>query len=124
MATNFKMTRGDTRRILFKAEQFDGDDWKVIDLTGAALFFTAKRSTDDADGAAVIALALGSGIVLNDAPNGEGEVTIPPAATDSLTGPFPLALEYDLQAKLAGGQIYTIERGRLTIEADVTRRTT
>lgn len=118
------MTRGDTRRIMFKAEQFDGDAWGVIDLTGAALFFTAKRSTNDADGAAVITLTLGSGIVLNDAPAGEGEVTIPPAATDSLTGPFPLALEYDLQAKLAGGQIYTIERGRLTIEADVTRRTT
>lgn len=123
MATNLKMTRGDTRRVLFKAEQFDGEAWRAIDLTGAALFFTAKLSTNDPDASAVVSLTLGSGIVLNDAQAGEGEVTIPPAATDSLTGPWPLALEYDLQAKLAGGQIYTIERGRLIIEPDVTRRT-
>lgn len=122
--TKLTMTRGDTRRILFTAEMFDGSVWSPIDLTGADVFFTAKRSTGDADNVAVIALELGSGIALNDAQNGRGEVVIPASATTNLTDPTPVALEYDLQAVLVDGAVHTIERGRLIVEADVTRRVT
>lgn len=52
---------------------FADDDGNVIDITGVTIHFTAKRSTTDADGDAIINLAVSSHV---DAANGESNLPI------------------------------------------------
>jgi hypothetical protein len=112
------LPRGDTGR------------WNLsfsVNLTGAKVWFTAKRAWTDADSAAVIALSTDlGGITITDASAGTARLTIPPAATASLTTPpppSPLTLLYDIQVKEADGSITTVQQGHLLVRADITRAT-
>jgi hypothetical protein len=112
------LPRGDTGR------------WNLtfsVNLTGAKIWFTAKRVYTDADDAALIALSTTtSGITITDAPNGLATLVIPPASTASLTTPpppQPLTLDYDIQVKESDGTVTTVQQGKLNIRGDVTNST-
>lgn len=110
------LPRGDTGRWLLNFN---------VNLTGAKIWFTAKRAFADADNAALIALSTDTaGITITDALNGLATLVIPPASTSSLTTPTPpapLTLYYDIQVKESDGTVTTVQQGRLHIRGDVTR---
>lgn len=89
-----------------------------VDLTGiTGLWFTVKRSTDSA---ALFQKSIGSGITVTNAAGGLARITFSPADTTSLP-PRQVPLEYDLEYE-SGGEVYTLARGRLTVEPDITTR--
>jgi hypothetical protein len=117
-AIDLELDRGDTGRYNMSFS---------VNLTGAKVWFTAKRYMTDADGAALIALSTTtSGITITDGPAGQASLVIPPAATAALTTPnppTPLALWYDIQVKESDGTVTTVQKGRLLITGDVTQST-
>ncbi len=50
---------------------------QTVSLVGAAVFMMVKRKASDLDAAALVSLAIGSGIVLDNAPDGEISIVIP-----------------------------------------------
>lgn len=79
---DLEMWRGDDRTYTMTAT-IGGSP---LNLTGAAMRFTAKLAVEDADAAAIIGpLTVGSGITITDAPNGVFTVAIPAAETIGLT---------------------------------------
>jgi len=114
-AVDLELPRGDTGR------------WNLafsVNLTGAKIWFTAKRAYTDADNAAVISLSTTTtGITITDAPNGAATLVIPPSATSALVTPpppTPLTLVYDVQVKESDGTVTTVQWGKLNIRGDVT----
>lgn len=110
------ITRGDTPVFLMDF---------TADLTGAKIWFTAKRAFSDADGAALIALSSpSSGVtILSVGPPGQARIRIPASSTQSLTVPAPpqpLRLVYDIQLLEADGTVTTVQQGNLNIRGDVT----
>ena len=91
----------------------------VVDLTGAALRFTAKRKRKALDVDAIIVKTLGDGIVVTDAANGEAVIVIEPEDTDDFTR--QLTLQCDLQMVESDGTITTVADGTLTVTLDVSR---
>jgi hypothetical protein len=112
--TTLSMTRGDDRT-LDLAVTFDG---APVDLSGAQLWWTAKMRHLDTDADAVIRKSSADGITVVDAAGGLATVAIKPEDTATLPGSN--ALWWDLQVK-SGGLVHTIAKGRLVVNADVTR---
>ena len=112
---DLELPRGDTGRWLLTFN---------VNLTGAKVWFTAKRAFTDADSAAVIALSTTTGgVTILDAALGTARLVIPSSATSALTTPgppSPLTLVYDIQIREADGTITTVQQGRLNIRGDVT----
>jgi hypothetical protein len=113
---NLRMYRGDTAEFRVTALDIDGNP---LDITGASAWFTAKRTTSDDDLSAVFQKTVGDGITITDAPNGIMLVRLAEADTASVTGRE--YLEYDLQVKDTSDGVWTVARGSLLVEADVTR---
>lgn len=109
------MHRGDTRQITVTL-----DDENTF-AEGDTVWFTAKRSQVHADADAVIAKVSPTSVAFT-AGQATASATIAPADTVDLTRKTTLV--YDWQLLTAGGVLSTIESGRLTIEADVTRAIT
>ena len=90
----------------------------------AVLRFSAKHRYADADSKAVFSLTSPDRITVVDGPNGVIEFTIEPDDYLSASpGPLakPLALLWDLQVSdAAATNVYTLARGQLFIEPDVT----
>jgi hypothetical protein len=115
---------------VIELEMFRGDDESFdivvtkdgapVDLTGAALTFTAKRRLSDADAAAVVQKdSTAGGIAIVDAAQGLARIDIAAGDTATLTSDERLA--WDLQVLGADGKKRTLADGRLLIHADVTR---
>ena len=115
---DLEMYRGDTAPFIGAAVNGDGNP---RDITTDTLFFTAKTDISDTDLEAVIALETGSGIEATDAVEGLFLVTIPPSATTSLVITEPVVLQYDIQLVDEDDNVYTMDRGTLTVIPDVTR---
>jgi hypothetical protein len=102
-----------------------------VNLSGAAIRFTAKRSILDDDASAVIRLDNGSlhGVTITDALNGVCVVDIPASATAGITPPAGLSPEslrnwraqlvWDLQVRTSGGKTFTPLSGLLLVVPDV-----
>lgn len=91
-------------------------------LAGVRIWVTVKNYVPDPDAAAVMDLdnqALG-GVTIISATQGTFSVTGPAQATIQFPD-SPVPLEFDIQLKTATGEIYTIERGTLTVLPDITR---
>jgi len=100
-------------------------DGTAVNLTGAKLWYTAKRKLTDADTDAVIRKDTFNllGIVITSAIGGTAELTLLPADTSGEEG-IQVRLFHDAQVQLSGGQPHTLFNGVLVIEPDVTQRTT
>lgn len=88
-----------------------------VDLTGATVRFTAKRSAKDPDDRAVLSRSTGSGINAPSPTNGVAVITIPKALTALLD---PGTYDYDVQVTTAAGVTSTVVAGLLRVSADVT----
>lgn len=109
--------RGDTIRLALVVTRSSGP----VNLTGAALTFTAKRKINDADIDAIAQKTIGAGITVTDAVNGEAVITLPPADTDAFTR--DTTLQCDVQMIELDGTITTIADGTIEVTRDVTRTT-
>jgi hypothetical protein len=117
---DFKMKRGDTKVFDYAVVDEDG---VAVDLTGGKVWFSAKKKSTDTDANAVIAISSATAAVtITAGTGGTGVITIPSTATTSLT--VPTLLYYDLQAKTATGQIFTVADGELDVTLDITQTTT
>jgi hypothetical protein len=106
-------------------EQLPPPNAVPVDLTGARVWFTAKRAVADADGAAVIRLdnqALG-GVTVTSAVGGQFVVRSMPISTVNYPD-TETEMVFDVQVLDAAGRVSTAERGTLSLLADVTRATT
>lgn len=111
------MTRGDDVTL----DVIATDQGAPVDLTGAGVWWTAKRRHLDADDDAVIRKTVGAGITVTNPAGGLATVDLVPADTAGLGN--SVALWWDLQVKDGAGKVRTLAAGRLVVNADVTRAT-
>ena len=112
MQKNFTMTRGDTSSYTLTFKNASGT---AYDITGWAVFFTLKTSIDKPDSEA----ALQKIITEHTTPlSGISILTLEPADTVNLEA---RVYDYDIQVKTAAGAVYTLLKGKFTLEYDVTR---
>lgn len=114
--------RGDTHQFTFTVK--NPATGLAQDVTGWLEFWvTAKLNVADADSAAVFQLTrTGGSIVFADPTTGVGQVTIVSANTSALAE-RKYSLFADIQAKDAGGNIWTLARGTFTVGTDITQST-
>jgi carbon monoxide dehydrogenase subunit G len=112
--TNLAMTRGDDRSLVVTLSSAGAP----VDLTGAAIRFTAKYRHSDLDADAVISKATGAGVTITDAVAGVVTVEIAAADTDNLVGDTTLV--WDVQVTL-NGKVRTLAGGKLRVAPDVSR---
>lgn len=111
--------------LVYTASVTDEND-DAYDLTGATLWFTAKRRRTDADDDAIVKLywvsgGANSGISVSDAATGVATVRMTP----SQTADFVQAAHFwDLQLADSGGTVRTVDSGILMVMPAVTTRTT
>lgn len=93
-----------------------------LNLTGASIWFTAKRRYSDTDADAIIQKTVGDGITVDNAAGGLAHVTLLPEDTFDL--PFyRQTFRYDVKVKSSDGISAIVARGQLTIEPAVTSAT-
>lgn len=111
--TNLTLIRGDFTRYVLTVTR----SGSPYDITGSTVFFTMKDNVDRPDSEA----AAKKTITSHFNPSG-GISHIDLDAADT----YNLRIQhyyYDVQIKLTDGKIYTVVKGRITVQADVTRRT-
>lgn len=106
--------RGDDKDITIEVK--DSDD-NAVDISGWTIWFTVKKSADDADSDAVI----GPKKVTShtDASSGKSTVSLTNSDTDLSRGTYI----YDIQTDDGSGKITTWGKGDFTIMKDVTDTT-
>lgn len=105
--------RGDTFSL---ALTFKDNDGVPYDITGWEVFFTAKRKKSDPDSEAIL-----STMVDNHSNPTAGETSV--AFSDTEMSVIPLGTYYfDIQTIDDQGTVTTPLEGRLTVNADITRR--
>lgn len=117
--TDFKqpVARGDT--IVFDATITRPPGGPPVNLTGATVTCTGRRTLEEAASAYVFRVSTGTGIVLTSPTLGQCRVTIPPTATSAL--PDWPALYVDVEMTESDGRVSTPIRGRLILTPDVSR---
>lgn len=117
--TDLVATRGDTNTYQVTAFKPPPNQAQALDLTGASLWFSVRRSLRDAD--PLIQKTVGVGIVVAAPVSGLATISLSPADTAALApGPYV----YDVQVKEPSGRVTTIVQGVLDLAADVTLVTT
>jgi hypothetical protein len=123
---DFTLDRGDTSFLVFSS---------ITNLpagglnTYGALVFTAKRTKEDADGSAFVQKTKGSGVsvTVNGNASTPGTLTVQLDAADLATLPArETTLFYDVQvtdSTQSPHRIYTLAKGKLVVDADVTQAT-
>jgi hypothetical protein len=108
--SDITLIRGDSRNINFTLTG--------VNLTGATVFFTAKPTlaNEETDATAVIEAQTS---VFDDPTNGKAVIVLTSILTDITPGDY----YYDIQVKKQNGDIISIPARKLTVVADVTRRT-
>lgn len=107
------MFRGDDREFTLTLTE----DGLPMNLTGATLRFTAKRSINDPDTAAVITKTVGSGITIDADPT-SGIVVVALLAADTADVTRQTVLVWDVQV-VRGGKTRTVVAGTLDVLLDV-----
>ena len=111
--------------LIYTAAVLD-ENGDAYDLTGATLWFTAKRRRFDADADALAKLywvsgGSSAGISVDDATTGEAVIRLTPSQTED----FVQAAHYwDLQLADTAGVVRTVDSGVLVVQPGVTARTT
>ena len=114
MLTKLSMVRGDSNSYTLT---FD-ENGVALNITGWTIFFTLKTNWQLPDAEA----SLQKIITSHSAPTaGTTVLTLAPGDTSSLE---PGTYDYDIQVLTNTGQVYTVLRGKMTLEHDVTIRIT
>lgn len=118
---NLTMFRGDTSVLHLTVLQ----DGEPVNIAGATIWMTAKRSVEDSDAKAVFQVKTPDDIEITDGAGGLATITVPASATATLPleRSQPLNLVYDIQLKTATGIVSTIDGGTIMVKPDVTRAT-
>jgi len=111
------MTRGDTKQIGVSVTRNDSP----VDLTGATIWMSAKRSYPDTVYVFQISTVTDD-VEITDEEGGLATVTIPPDATSGLSSQVN-TLVYDIQVRESDGTITTVGSGTITVNPDVTTET-
>jgi|GEM_PF-2523399 len=122
VATAISMTRGDTGT-LWNLTFTEANGTTPFNLTGCALWMTAKALPTDLDAAIIFSRStLNTGITITYATGGLASVSLAAADTSTLTTEKTgaSALYYDVQIKDASGTVRTKIKGRLTVFLDIT----
>ena len=109
---DFTITRGDTWERTMHFYDEDG----CIDISGWTVFFTCKEKVTDVDASAKISKTI---TVHSDPTRGESIILL----TSTDTNLTPGSYIYDIQIKSESGSVLTIVTGNITIQYDVTQRT-
>ena len=110
------ISRGDTVYIDFAVVDANGQATSIV---GWTLWFTVKRRLSDTDAQALIQKTTASGITVTSAATGVGYVLLLPADTSGLEARRQ-TFYADLQGKDAGGAVYTLQHGTLTVRPEPT----
>ena len=116
------MVRGTDRQFQITAQLRNPDTGVVtgpLDLTGAAISFTAKRSMADLDANAVITKSVGSGITITNGPGGLATLALVPADTLPLEQDRISSLVYSVEVVEASGKRSEIAQGVLYVDPKV-----
>lgn len=106
--------RGDSREYCLT---FKDDQEASIDITGWKVYFTMKENEWDGDGNC----AIKKDVTEHEAPQeGKTKFVLRPEDTNGLN---PGEYVYDIQVKKPSGDVLTVAMGKITVKADVTRRT-
>jgi len=95
---------------------FQDEDGARIDISLWTLFFTVKAKIDDLDSSAIISKTI---TTFSDPTNGEAGISLSSTDTDQAIGTYL----FDIQVKTNLGQITTVLEGIITIQDDITKRT-
>jgi hypothetical protein len=90
-------------------------------LAGSTIRFTAKTTEYDDSTTDATAAIVKDITAHTDAPNGLSSITIDPTDTATLE---PGRYNYDIKVAEAGGAIYKIDEGQLTLDGSPTNRLT
>jgi len=88
----------------------------AIDITGATITFTV-RATETGAVTFQLTIAQATEVLITNATGGVFEVYIVPANTTSLSAGL---FHFDAQVVLASGKTYTVVKGILELEGDIT----
>lgn len=118
-ATEYEFFRGDTFSLTLNVKL----KGQPVDLTGASLAFTAKRwcdlwETDDSKAVIKKTTAPDDGITITNAAKGIAVLRVPPSETTELDG----VVYFDIQLTTANADVFTVERGKITIISDITKQ--
>lgn len=106
------MYRGDTRHLSLI---FETREKEPVDLTGAVLFFTAKKHLTDTDADAVMSKR----VDVHTSPlEGRSTIVLTPEDTEVPAGKY----YYDVQIVSPVGEVTTLLMGSFRVLQDVTRR--
>lgn len=108
------MYRGDAATFDAVALDKDGDP---IDVTSGTQFFSVKNNARDTDANAIFRKTLGSGITVVNGPLGIVTITLLNADTEGVYAPAEYV--WDWQYVTVGGNVTTLQAGKLLILADV-----
>jgi hypothetical protein len=121
-AWNIEIMRGDGS--VFRFTITESGSVTPVDLTGATLWYSVKKSFTDLDSAAILIKMLGTGIAILDAANGIGTITFTDDDFNAMIGAKNREANYhhDLQIQKSGEQPHTCFNGRLTVLPDVSNQ--
>ena len=113
MATSseLKIYRGDTKTFSLTFQNSEGN---AKDITGATIYFTAKKDVQDSDDDAVIQVTQ---TTHSDPTNGKSSIALSTDDTDIDPGRY----NYDFQLVESDGSVTTLVVDRLVILADISR---
>ena len=109
---NMSIVRGDTKtyKLVFRNQAGD-----IVDITNYTVMFTLKSDSADDDDDALISKTM----TVESGESGEATLTLSPSDTDIDGGIYV----YDIQLVTASGSVHTPVTGTVTIQDDVTKRT-
>lgn len=94
---------------------------EIYPITGAEIYLAAKYNLGDTDFA--IFKYVGSGITITDGPNGEAQIVLDPADTQSMPDSIQ-KLKYDLKIITALSESFTVASGYIVIDPNIATQTT
>jgi hypothetical protein len=86
---------------------------------GAEVWVTVKASADDADAAALVQLSVGGGGVL--IPDPTANIALAHFSPADTKGKAPGKYDADVQVRLASGELQTVEKFTVLLDAEITR---
>ena len=119
---NRTLVRGRAALLSFRVKR--RDTLGYADITGYTAFrFTGKLGAEDADAAEVFTKTLGVGIAKTDATNGLLSVTLSGSELTALSAGKEALLKGELQCVADDGLPYSLARGLLSVEPEISRTT-